>query len=148
LKVALDTNIVAYAEGVDGPELQLRAKALVESLPAISIILPVQVLSELYRVLLRKLKWTRPDIEAAVSQWAEFHAVADVTLGRYRQAVTLATNHQINIFDAVILATAADAGCRLLLSEDMQDGFTWDGCTVCNPFVPKPNPLLERAIHT
>jgi predicted nucleic acid-binding protein len=145
LKVALDTNVIAYAEGVDGAEPQLRAKAVIASIPAISIILPVQVLSELYRVLLRKLKWSRPDIEVAVSQWADFHAVADVTLRRYRQAVSLATNHQFNIFDAVILATAADTGCRLLLSEDMQDGFTWSGCTVCNPFSPTPNPLLESA---
>jgi predicted nucleic acid-binding protein len=148
LKVALDTNIIACAEGVDGAAAQLRARMLIAAIPAIRIILPVQVLSELYRVLVRKLKWRGPDIETAVSQWADFHQVADVTLGRYRQAVSLAANHQLNIFDAIILATAADAGCRLLLSEDMHDGFSWAGCTVCNPFAPTPNPLLEIATRT
>ena len=39
-------------------------------------------------------------------------------------------------------AVAADAGCRLLLSEDLQDGFTWRGVTVVDPFADKPHPLL------
>ncbi|WP_205963481.1 PIN domain-containing protein [Roseicella aquatilis] len=30
--------------------------------------------------------------------------------------------------------SAAEAECRLLLSEDIQDGFTWRGVTVRNPF--------------
>jgi predicted nucleic acid-binding protein len=43
----------------------------------------------------------------------------------------------------VIFAAAAASGCRLLLSEDMQDGFTWRGVTVANPFAAKRNELLE-----
>ncbi len=45
-----------------------------------------------------------------------------------------------------MLAGAAQAGCRVLLSaanakrfgEDMQHGFTWRGITVRNPFQPDP----------
>ena len=61
--------------------------------------------------------------------------------------MTLARDHQLGIWDAVILASAADAGCRLLLSEDLQDGFSWSGVTVANPFVSKPNPLLKRLVQ-
>jgi hypothetical protein len=32
------------------------------------------------------------------------------------------------------LAVAAKGSCRLLLSEDLQDGFSWRGVTVANPF--------------
>jgi predicted nucleic acid-binding protein len=39
-----------------------------------------------------------------------------------------------------MLAAAAQAGCRLLLSEDMQDGFTWRGVTIRNPFAATPPP--------
>ena len=42
-------------------------------------------------------------------------------------ATDLAVDRDLSIWDAVILAAAADAGCRLLLSEDMQDGFAWRG---------------------
>ena len=57
-------------------------------------------------------------------------------------ATDLAALHQISIWDSVILAAAADAGCRLLLSEDMQDGFTWNGVTIANPFASSLHPLL------
>lgn len=57
-------------------------------------------------------------------------------------AADLATDHQFSIWNAVILSAAAEAGCRLLLSEDLQGGFTWKGVTVTNPFAPKKHELL------
>jgi hypothetical protein len=42
----------------------------------------------------------------------------------------------------MILSAAADARCRLLLSEDLQEGFTWRGVTVVNPFRAQRHPLL------
>jgi predicted nucleic acid-binding protein len=47
----------------------------------------------------------------------------------------------------VILAAAAEAGCRLLVSEDMQAGFTWGGVTIVNPFAAKPDPALALLLH-
>jgi predicted nucleic acid-binding protein len=49
--------------------------------------------------------------------------------------------------EAVIMAASARAGCRLLLSEDLQDGFTWSGLTVTNPFSPAPHVLLAALIN-
>ena len=46
----------------------------------------------------------------------------------------LSCSHQLFLWDAIMLATAAVAGCRVLLSEDMHPGFTWRGVTVRNPF--------------
>ena len=57
-------------------------------------------------------------------------------------AMDLAADHQLGLWDALILSAAADAGCRLLLSEDLQDGFTWSGVTVTNPFGSSPHTLL------
>jgi predicted nucleic acid-binding protein len=54
----------------------------------------------------------------------------------------LAAKHRFGIWDATILAAAAAAGCRLLLSEDMQAGFTWSGVTVTNPFSSTRHELL------
>ena len=61
-------------------------------------------------------------------------------------ATELATDHQLSIWDAVILAVASQAGCRLLLSEVLQDGFTWGGVTVVSPFAPARHPLLEALL--
>ena len=38
-------------------------------------------------------------------------------------AADVATDHRLGIWDSVMVAVAAEAGCRLLLSEDLQDRF-------------------------
>ncbi len=56
MKIALDSNVLAYAEGVDGGEMQSRALEVIRRLPPREIVVPVQVLGELFRVLVRKAK--------------------------------------------------------------------------------------------
>jgi predicted nucleic acid-binding protein len=41
-----------------------------------------------------------------------------------------------------MLSASASAGCRLFLSEDLPDGFTWAGVTVTNPYSRSRHPLL------
>jgi predicted nucleic acid-binding protein len=56
MKIALDTNVLAYAEGTNGAAMRDRALELIERLPAGSVVLPVQTLGELFNVLVRKAK--------------------------------------------------------------------------------------------
>jgi predicted nucleic acid-binding protein len=52
MRVALDTNVLAYAEGV-GDEARHRASlGLVRSLPCSAVVVPAQCLGELFRVLI------------------------------------------------------------------------------------------------
>jgi predicted nucleic acid-binding protein len=48
--------------------------------------------------------------------------------------------------DAVVLSAAANAGCRLLRSEDLQEGFTWEGVTATNPFSTSKHELLATLL--
>ena len=61
-------------------------------------------------------------------------------------AADLTTDHQFRIWDAVILSAAAEAGCRLLLSEDLHEGFTRKGLTVTNPFSTLKHELLAALL--
>lgn len=61
-------------------------------------------------------------------------------------AVDLATDHQLGIWDAVILSVASQSGCRLLLSEGLHAGFTWAGVTVVNPFASPQHALLHALL--
>lgn len=54
MRVALDTNILAYAEGVNGPDMKRTALQLIEALPGSAVQLPVQTLGELFSLLVRK----------------------------------------------------------------------------------------------
>ncbi len=65
----------------------------------------------------------------------------------FLNALDLATDHKLQFWDALIVATAASSGCSLLLSEDMQDGFAWRGITVVNPFSAKPHRKLARVLE-
>jgi predicted nucleic acid-binding protein len=59
-------------------------------------------------------------------------------------AADLAANHRLGIWDSLMVAVVEEGGCRLLLSEDLQDGSSSRGVTVVNPcpFGPKRHPLL------
>jgi len=46
----------------------------------------------------------------------------------------IASDDRLRIGDSVVLSTAVSAGCRLLLAENFEDGFTWNLLTVVNPF--------------
>lgn len=146
MRVALDTNILAYAEGVNGAAMQEAALALIEDLPRDSVLLPVQTLGELFNLLVRKAGWIRPSARAAILSWGDSFAPIETSPAVMLAAADLAVDHQFGIWDAVILAAAAAAGCRLLLSEDMNEGFTWRGVTITNPFAASRHALLAALL--
>jgi predicted nucleic acid-binding protein len=75
MRIALDTNVLAYAAGVNGPERQRVALELLGKLSESETVVPVQALGELFRVLVR---------EAKVSP-----RLARTTIIRYRDAYPL-----------------------------------------------------------
>lgn len=148
--VALDTNVLVYAEGIamtaaDAHKPGL-ARDLIAALPGGSVVLPVQALGELHRVLVGKAKRPTDEARLAILAWRDAYRSADTTAAVMMVAVDLATAHRLPTWDAVVLSAAAEAGCRLLLSEDMQDGFTWRGLTVANPFSSALHPLLAALL--
>jgi len=147
MRVAIDTNFLVYAEGLNGTTRRDRAMATMEPLPAGDILVPAQVLGELYNVLTRKAGLPRDEARRRVLDWRSRFAVIGTSEGLVARAMDLAVDHHMVIWDAIILAAAAEAGCAVLLSEDMQDGFTWGGVTIVNPFASQPHPLLARLLR-
>jgi predicted nucleic acid-binding protein len=146
MRIALDTNILAYAEGVGDQSHRELSLILIDRLPEESVIVPVQVLGELYRVLTGKAMRNRNDAREAVLSWSDCFSVADSSWCAFQSAMDLSKDRHLQIWDALIMSVAADNHCRLLLSEDMQAGFTWRGVTVVDPYSPKPHPLLKAAL--
>ncbi|MDQ2080091.1 PIN domain-containing protein [Xanthobacteraceae bacterium Astr-EGSB] len=146
MRVALDTNVLAYAEGVNGAERRGPALGLVQRLPQEATVIPVQVLGELFNVLVRKAGRSRSDARGALLSWRDTFPVIETSPEIMLTAADLATDHQFGIWDAVILSAASQAGCRLLLSEDLQEGFTWGGVTVVNPFAAPRHALLDALL--
>jgi len=146
MKIALDTNVLAYAEGTNGAPMRDQALELIRRLPQSAIVLPVQTLGELFNVLVRKAKRRPARARAAVLSWRDAYPTVETSVTVMVNATDLASDHGLSIWDSVVLAASAEAGCRLLLSEDLQDGFTWCGVTVTNPFAPVLHPLLAAVL--
>jgi predicted nucleic acid-binding protein len=145
--VALDTNILVYAEGVNGLSMKEAALRLVQRLPQGAAVLPVQTLGELFNVLVRKAGRAPANARAAILSWRDSFPLVETSPAIVLAAADLATDHQFGIWDAIILCAAAAADCRLLLSEDLHDGFTWRGVTIVNPFAPTKHALLDELLE-
>ena len=144
---ALDTNILAYVEGVNGAARETASRELIAQLPEALGIVPLQALGELYNVLTRKAAWPADRAREAVLAWRDSFASMPTTTTAMLEALDLAADHRLSIWDSVMVCVAAESGCRLLLSEDMQNGFTWRGVTVINPFASPQHPLLASLLE-
>jgi len=144
--IAIDTNVLVYAEGLNGVERRDAALALLQQLDPETTYLPAQVLAELFHVLVRKARLTRAAAERIVLSWGETFPIIETSSDVTLLAMTLSRDHDVSTWDAIILAAAADARCRVLLSEDLQDGFCWGGVTVVNPFAAPPHDRLRRLL--
>lgn len=147
MKLALDTNVLAYAEGVNGAGRRDLALDLLRRLPQGQVAVPAQALGELFNVLVRKAGRSPDEARTALLSWRDAFPILSTSPAVILAAADLAVAHRLGVWDAVILSAAADAGCRLLLSEDFQDGFTWRGVTVANPFALRRHAVLEAMLR-
>jgi predicted nucleic acid-binding protein len=150
IRVAVDTNILVYNAKVerhpdDARKIETCGKLLRQLNEQAALVIPVQVLGELYSVLTRNGR-TREFAGQAVLTLAESFVTADSTHAAFRSALELATTHKLQFWDALILNAAAEAGCSILLSEDMGEGFTWRGTVVINPLAAALDPRLTKLL--
>ena len=147
MRAALDTSILAYAEGIGDKARCRTARTLISQLSVDQVLLSAQTLGELYRVLTGKAKRNAAATREAILGWTDSFEVADSSWTAFQSAFDLAVDHDLQIWDALILSVAAENRCRMLLSEDLHDGFTWRGVTVLNPFATRESPLLANLLR-
>jgi predicted nucleic acid-binding protein len=125
-----DSNVLLYMASADAAKAD-RAEKIVGRGGTIS----VQVLNEVANVLRRKAQLSWPDIHAFLSLLRGLLSVHPITLEIHETGLRLAERYGLSIWDAMIAATALQADCDTLWSEDMQDGLSLDGrLRVINPF--------------
>lgn len=124
-----DTNVLVYIASGDAEKAD-RAEEAVAAGGAIS----VQVLNELANVARRKMHLSWPETRALLTTLQELLTVHSLTLETHDTGIKLAERYGLSIYDAMIAASALHAGCKTLLSEDMQHGMTLEGLRIANPF--------------
>lgn len=130
-KAFLDTNILVYTIAENDPRAA-RAEELLEAGGVVS----VQVLNEFVSVARRKMRMPCKDVSEALDAIRVLcPSPVPVSISTHQSALQIAESHRYEIYDALVVAAALEAGCTTLYSEDLQDGQVIDGrLTVRNPF--------------
>lgn len=134
VEVFFDTNVVLYLLSADAAKAD-RA----EELLAAGGVVSVQVLNEFVAVASRKLRMTWPETREVLAQVRALCRVEPVSVDTHERAIQVAQRYGVSFYDALIVSAALLAGCKVLYSEDMQDGQIIERqLTIRNPFTPEP----------
>ena len=140
----VDTNILVYAHDDSAGVKRDQARSLVEHLwESRDGCLSVQVLQEFFVTVTRKIAKpldaeTAKAIIADLSRWHVHVPAPDDVLG----AIGIHQRTGISFWDAMIVRSAAEMGCALLYSEDLNADQDYSRVRAENPFQP---PAAGRA---
>jgi len=134
-RVFLDTNVLVYSDDPREPAKQAKALSLIKDhLRSRTGVVSLQVLQEYFVSAIGKLRLDSELAKQRVEVFARLQ-VAEPTVGDILAAIDLHRLHGLSLWDALILRSAKQSGCRVLLTEDMQHGQVVDGVKIVNPFI-------------
>jgi predicted nucleic acid-binding protein len=129
-EVFFDSSVLLYILSRTDPKSLVTAGLLQDG-----GVISVQVLNEFANVASRKLhlEWDR--IEDILTEIREFlDPPLSLTVSIHELGLAIAHRYKYRIYDSLLIASALEAGCTTLYSEDMQDGQTIGSVTIRNPF--------------
>jgi len=126
----IDTNVLLYLLSSDADKAD-RAETILQTGGLIS----VQVLNEMANVALRKLAMPWEEINEVLSLIRAMCRVEPLTVETHDRGRHVAERYKLNVYDAMIAASALLGECEILYSEDMQHGLLIDDqLRIRNPF--------------
>lgn len=133
-RVFFDTNVLFYSDDGRFPRKQQRALSLIHSHRIDrSGVVSLQVLQEYFVNVTRKLNLDPAIARRKVEIFSRFSLV-EPTLADILAAIDLHRLQMISYWDALVIRCAKQSGCKIVLSEDMQNGHIIEGVRVENPF--------------
>jgi predicted nucleic acid-binding protein len=141
-RVFLDTNIFVYAVDAQSATPVSGAKAAIAddlirgALESQNAWISYQVIQEFFNVALRKFTVPMP-VEYArryLSTVFRSFGVVHSSFGLFSEATEICSRYRLSWYDSIILAAAAEAGCEVIYTEDLQHGSKVNGVLVENPF--------------
>lgn len=133
--VFLDSNILVYAATQQDPRKQGIAAVILEHLKEHGNgCISLQVLREFANVMYRKSNYTHEQIKEMVDGFHEALPCVVESKETLDRGMELKAKYGLQLYDAMMLATAESVGCDTVYSEDMGDGAVYDGIVVKNPF--------------
>jgi predicted nucleic acid-binding protein len=117
----LDSNVPLYLLSSDSRKADVAARLVADGGMA-----SVQVLNKMAAVLLGKWRVEWPIVRELLAAVRATCGIGVATLAVHERALDLAQRDGLGIHDSTIVATALEAGCPILFSEDLQHGRVFD----------------------
>lgn len=146
LRLTLDANILVYA-AQRGDHRHEAAVRIVRRAVGADCVQTLQSYGECFNVLRHKRGFGSSAAQEVLGGYRELLTrVAAAIPEDLAEAMRAHASHGFQFWDAMLWATAKRAGCRLILSEDFQDGRALEGVLFADPFNPENAKLLDLAL--
>lgn len=132
----IDTNVLVYAHDVTAGAKTGRAAELIDDLwESGEGCLSLQVFQEFFVNITRKVARPLPprvaaDIIEKLGSWTTHSPTTKDLLA----AIDIHDRRKISLWDALVIRSASRLGCKILWTEDLKDGETYEGVRIRNPF--------------
>jgi predicted nucleic acid-binding protein len=130
----LDTNILVYAMDRQAGDRHVLGSRIIDRSLRVDCCLTLQSISEFYAVVTRKRLVSVIGARDQALDWLDMFPTVAASAGAVRAALTTAASGRASYWDALLVYTAAEAGCTAILTEDLADGTVLAGIRVINPF--------------
>ncbi len=130
----LDTNILVYALDRRAGERHTTAGRVIELALQVNCLLTLQAVSEFYAAVTRRRLVGSSDARDQALDWLSMFPSIAASASGIRAALAAAVSGQASYRDALLVHTAAEAGCTAILTEDLADGTSLAGVRIVNPF--------------
>jgi predicted nucleic acid-binding protein len=145
MRLTLDSNVLIYAINRTD-RLHDAAVDLIDRASRADCVQTLQSLGECFNVVTRRYRMSPADAAAELDWFRVLFPVVAADVAALDLATAVVHRHGLQFWDAMLWATAKLAGCRLLLSEDLQDGRELEGIRIVNPFDPANQSVVDRAL--
>lgn len=130
-RIFFDTNVLFYAFAKAGSRTHRAEQLLLDG-----GIVSVQVLNELVSAVRNKLRMDWSEVRRMIE--STLHSCPNplsLTLDTHLSAARICARFGYTIYDGLILASALEADCSIIYTEDLQHGQIIEGMRIENPFL-------------
>jgi len=145
-RIFVDTNIYIYflLDDEETSDKTQKAQKLINQLQHKEIIISVQILHEIYNTLL-KYKINDNLIRKKLDFIISKTKITETNLYTIEKCWEIKNRYNYSYWDSLIIASAIQADCHKLLTEDMQHGQTIDmKVEIENPFIEKSSSIEDN----
>lgn len=134
VKATLDTNLLVYAIDTGDPTKHHTVHTLLRSLVELDTVVSLQALAEFFHVVTRKEHLSAEEARDRIRDWQALFPVITAGAHTLSHAIDGLRRYRMPFWDAMLWATAQEAGVTIMLTDDFQDLGVLEGVRFIDPF--------------